>query len=294
MIISKIMGGLGNQMFCYAAGRAAALRNGVELKLNISGYPDADGRSYELWRYGIQAGTASHFEIEGFRKHDAKRPWNRLIRNTCFWRTYGQTRHFRQRGYAFDPEFVKIGNHAKIDGLFQSELFFQSAASEIRRELRLKDEHLDEANHNMAERMRSCESVSLHVRRTDYVQHPQYSRIVEPCSMDYYHKALKLIDHQVVKPSVFVFSDEPEWCRANLPLPNTSTIVDLNGPDKPCLDMHLMSSCKHHIVANSSFSWWGAWLAQSECQIVIAPSPWLRPDSGLDDRDIVPKRWISL
>jgi hypothetical protein len=293
MILSKILGGLGNQMFCYAAGRATALRNEVELKLDVTGYPDNDGRVFELDRFDIQKQIASDDELANFRKHDATLPWNKIVRK-ALCRSYGQTKNFRQRGFAFDPEFLKIGPHCRLDGLFQSELFFQHTTREIRRDFQLREEHIDQANRLHAGQMRSSESVSLHVRRTDYVQHAHYSKIVEPCSVAYYQQALAIIQQRLQNPHVFVFSDDPDWCRAHLDLPASATVIDHNGPDKPWLDMHLMSSCKHHIIANSTFSWWGAWLAEWDGQIVIAPKQWYRNDSNLDYKDIVPTRWIRI
>jgi hypothetical protein len=112
--------------------------------------------------------------------------------------------------------------------------------------------------------------------------------------LDYYRRAIDIVQKQLKDPHFFVFSDEPNWCRENLDLPASSSIIDHNGSDKPWLDMHLMTCCRHHIVANSSFSWWGAWLAQSSSQIVIAPSQWLLPSCGLDDKDIVPSRWLRI
>lgn len=294
MIISKIMGGLGNQMFCYAAGRAVAERNKVALKLDTRGYPDLDGRTFELWRFDITAVPASPRELARCDRRSHNRKINRALHKLRFWRSYGQSGHFRQRGYAFDEEFMKVGGDAYLEGLFQSEKFFVSAAETLRREFQVQDEHLDTLTRAMAARMKSCESVSLHVRRSDYVNHPRYRHVVAPCSLEYYQKALGIIRERVTDPHVFVFSDEPEWCRANLPLDGRFTVIDANPPEKPWLDLHLMTSCRHHVLANSSFSWWGAWLAESKDQIVVAPAQWLLPDSALDDRDIVPERWIRI
>jgi hypothetical protein len=294
MIVSKIKGGLGNQMFCYAAGRAVAQHHGVDFKLDVRGYPDQDGRHFELGRMTIRAETAGPDELARFERHHPRHMLNRMARKLRFWRSYGQTLYFQQRGYAFDPEFRKVGAEAYLEGLFQSEKFFESAADTLRGEFVVRGEYLDERNLELAGRMKSCTSVSMHVRRGDYVDSPRYRHVVSPCSVAYYREALEWVRSRVVKPEVFVFSDEPDWCRNHLPLGANTTVVSINGPDQPWLDMHLMASCKHHIVANSSFSWWGAWLGRSEEQIVIAPARWLNPDSPLDGRDIVPDHWIRL
>ena len=283
------MGGLGNQMFCYAAGRAVALRNGVESKLDTRGYPDSDQRIFELQRYQIAATAANDSELKRCDRRSLHKPVNRAIKKLQFWRSYGQTWNFRQRGFAFDPEFLKIGPDAYVEGLFQSEKFFSGYESVIRDELRLK-EPLDAANSAMAGQMRSCESVSLHVRRTDYITNPNYAQVLACCDLSYYEKAIQLVLERTVSPAFFIFSDDLDWCRTHLNLNQPHVFVDLNGSEAPWFDLHLMSECKHHVVANSTFSWWGAWLAESEEQMVIAPRRWF--SSGkFEDVDIIPERW---
>jgi hypothetical protein len=292
MIISKILGGLGNQMFCYAAGRAVALRNGVELKLDIRSYPDCDQRIFELHRYQIAATVATETELLAADRRSLHKPVNRALKKLRFWQSYGQTPHFRQRGFAYDPEIHKVGPSAYLEGLFQCEQFFQGADDTLRKEFTPK-ESLDSANAEMAARILSGNSVSLHVRRTDYVNDPKYRHLVSPCSLEYYQAAIELMQNRLKDFQVFVFSDEPEWCQKNLRIEAPCTIVNLNGTDKPWLDMHLMSKCRHHVLANSTYSWWGAWLANNDDQLVVAPKKWFASDIH-DDSHIVPERWIKL
>jgi hypothetical protein len=136
-------------------------------------------------------------------------------------------------------------------------------------------------------------SVSLHVRRGDYVTNTTTAQFHGTCSLAYYHAAVDYIAAQVSDPHFFVFSDDLDWVAKNLPILHLTTLVDVNGPDRGVADMSLMTACQHHIIANSSFSWWGAWLNPSTRKIVVAPKRWFN-QVGHDTRDLLPESWVKL
>jgi Glycosyl transferase family 11 len=293
MIVSSIMGGLGNQLFCYAAGYAVSRRRQVPFKLDITHYLENAERSFDLDKFNISAEIATPGDLARCARYSRDKLGNKVLAKLAFWRSYGQTRHFRQRGFAYDEEVLKLGDFAYMQGHFQSEKFFSDVAADIRKEFTLKDP-LPPDNQEIARKIQNCESVCLHVRRTDYVNDPRYKDMVAACEIGYYSNAFARLRSIVGATfKLFVFSDEPDWCRQNLRLDGEMEFVSLNGPDKPWLDLYLMSCCRHHIIANSTFSWWGAWLARPDGQIVIAPQRWL-VSKTMDYRDVVPERWIKM
>ena len=142
-------------------------------------------------------------------------------------------------------------------------------------------------------KIESCHSVSLHVRRGDYASDPVFLAMHGLCPLDYYERAVKHVSERVSDPVFFLFSDDPDWVRANLNVHGTVEVVDQNGPDAGSEDLRLMSRCRHHIVANSTFSWWGAWLNGGAPKIVVAPQRWFA-DESMNAVDLIPEAWVKL
>jgi hypothetical protein len=142
--------------------------------------------------------------------------------------------------------------------------------------------------------MSNCESVSVHVRRGDYVTDPAANRVHGTCGSEYYERAAELLCEQVTSPRFFVFSDDPEAARRELRMPGPAEFIDGNVGQRDWEDLRLMTSCRHHIIANSTFSWWGAWLAHHDEQVVAAPHAWFRPGAkpGHCVRDLIPQSWM--
>ena len=145
----------------------------------------------------------------------------------------------------------------------------------------------------LVRRIDAVNAVSLHVRRGDYVDNPSTNRWHGICSLDYYQRALDYIGFHAEAPHLFVFSDDQKWTRANLRFAAATTFVEINPPDRGYRDMSLMARCRHHIIANSSFSWWGAWLNPSHEKIVVAPKQWFSAARN-DTRDLIPPGWVRL
>ncbi len=148
-------------------------------------------------------------------------------------------------------------------------------------------------NAEMLREIQACEAVAVHIRRGDYVSNPVTAAVHGACGMDYYREGLSRLDQVVTRPHLYVFSDDIPWVRENLKTSHPVTYVDHNSADEPCEDLRLMSACKHFVIANSSFSWWGAWLSAFPGKRVVAPKRWFATDSK-DSRDQVPDSWIRI
>jgi hypothetical protein len=289
------MGGIGNQMFQYAAARRLAHVHNVPLKLDLNWFDDckADSpRPYELHVYAITALFASKEEIRGLTMSDASR-WRSLFMrfagpaNPYRWRAYVRERHFH-----FDPDILKLQDDVYLDGYWQSEKYFKDIEDIIRQEFTVKGEP-DARNRQTADMIKGSEAVSIHVRRGDYVTNPSTGKYHGICSLDYYRKAMAMIASRVKDSQFIAFSDDPAWVKDNLTSVYPLTCIDFNGPDRANMDMHLMSLCKHHIIANSSFSWWGAWLCTNPDKIIIAPKKWFN-NQDINTTDLMPEKWIKI
>lgn len=293
VVISRLIGGLGNQMFQYATGRAVAERHGVPLLLDISGFQGYDLRRYELDAFTIGAGIASDAQLAAF---------TRLPQQQGLWagvrrRLIGALSQsiLREASYTYDARIEDAKPPVLLDGYWQSEKYFAQLAPVLRREFTLKDDLLNQANREMLREIEAAgaQAVSLHVRRGDYVSNPHTAQYHGVCTPAYYQAAVEQMSRQVANPHFFIFSDDPAWVQANLKLSHATTLVQVNDADHGMFDLALMRSCRHHIIANSSFSWWGAWLNSAPDKIVIAPATWFA-QAGNDTRDLIPSSWIRL
>ena len=290
MVVTKLIGGLGNQMFQYAAGRRLAHVLGVELKLDITGFEHYPPRKYYLENFNIKENFASLKEIRALTKRPiVERVLSRTLRRPP--RT--ASTYIREKlSFHFDPDILSLPNGVYLDGYWQSEKYFADIAGIIRREFTVKTPQ-KERDKELAELTASCDSVSLHIRRGDYVSNARTNQILGTCDRDYYFRCVEYLAQPVKNPHLFVFSDDSEGARENLKLSYPMTLVDHNGADKNYEDLRLMSQCKHHIIANSTFSWWGAWLAQRRDKIVFAPKSWHTCEK-FDTSDLIPDKWTRI
>lgn len=287
MVIVRLKGGLGNQMFQYAAGRRLAHATGGELKLDASGYENNKTRSYGLGAFNIIEAFASKEDMPAgikFAWLPRKGPGGPLSKKTV--------RRVEERHFHFDPGVLSLPDGVYLDGYWQSEKYFSDIRAVIRKEFTVKAPQAGR-NREIAASIGSCVSVSVHVRRGDYISDPKTSRLHDVCGLDYYRRAIDLMAEKAGNPRFFIFSDDPEWVRKNMNVPYPAEFVDFNGPDNACEDLRLMSQCSHNIIANSSLSWWGAWLNPNPGKIVLAPERWLRTEEH-DYSDVVPEGWVKL
>jgi hypothetical protein len=278
MIVVRLLGGLGNQMFQYAAGRRLAESRRTNLALDISGF-----RGYQLRRYELDAFSIPE-QIITLPQIDA---WARECAGRKLPFAYVKEPHFH-----FHPALLSAPGDAFLEGYWQCERYFADIAPLLRETFTVRLP-LDERNQAFLAAIQRAEgaSVSVHVRRTDYVDNPKTNSVHGTCDLDYYDTCVKRMCARVTEPQFFVFSDDPAWVTTKLlpRIPAPCTVVAGNG-DRGALDLHLMRHCKNHILANSSFSWWGAWLDDSPDKRVMAPRRWFVAEH-LDPRDLIPSGW---
>ena len=292
MIISNVIGGLGNQMFQYTAGRALSLQLGTSLKLDVDdlgGYVLHQG--FELDRlFAGEFELASKIDkqtVLGWQKGSAIR---RVLKRSTL--TFA-----RNKNYIVEPSFTYwsgingLKDNIYLDGYWQSERYFSAFVATIKADFTFKLP-LSAKNLQIASNISNVNAVSLHVRRGDYVSNKKANSIHGVCSLDYYRDAIKSILNHIENPVFFVFSDDIAWVKNNLVIEAQSIFIDHNTGEESYNDMRLMSLCQHHIIANSSFSWWGAWLNTSPNKIVIAPKQWFANDNNVSD--LFPPDWIAI
>lgn len=294
MIITELNGGLGNQMFQYAVARRLAIMNRTDLKLDISTFDTYKLRAYELTHFNIDAEFAEYNNIAAFKENSRfKKAFFKLKnRFIAFELINVHEKHFGE-SFLFDKEILNLSDNVYLQGYWQSEKYFKDIETIIRNDFTLK-EKLNNKSCEVAELIsKSRMSVSIHIRRGDYVSNPITNSMHGTCSLDYYQECVKELAEKFSDLQLFVFSDDPEWVKVNLHFKYPTVFVNHNGAERAYEDMHLMSLCKHNIIANSSFSWWGAWLNNYLDKIVFAPKQWFKQKERNTD-DLIPENWIRI
>lgn len=289
MIIIKITGGLGNQMFQYALGRALSLKKGVPFKLDISSY-----RRYKLHNkyelsdvFNISPEIASTKDLVQFssfynyiRKY-SRLPRTQIIEEPCF-------QYWNGINY--------LQNKVYLNGYWQSPKYFSDYSDVIKSDFVFRN-ILDKDNQKLFEHISKSNSVSMHIRRGDYTSAKNIN-VHGTCKLSYYEDAVRYFQKKLINPIFFVFSDDIEWAKANLKNINNVKFVSNNSGKYSYIDMMLMSLCKHNIIANSSFSWWSAWLNSNPHKNVIAPVDWFSKSysksKNILTTDLIPEDWILI
>jgi hypothetical protein len=277
-------------MFQYAMGRSLALRSNGSLKLDATNYGEYPDRAFELNRFSVRARLASRADLQrckgyGLLGRFVAPKLGKLFPSLAI-------RVVREQRAGYDESVLEARGGVYLIGYWQSEKYFSEFAKEIRAELALAVD-LDGPDATLADRIRGEESVALHVRRADYVSDPIASAALGPLEADYYRSAISLVEAGIPRPHFFVFSDDPDWAKTHLRFDRPVTFVTHNGPGRGAFDMRLMSLCRHQIVANSTFSWWSAWLNPNPAKLVVAPARWYR-DRSRDSSDLVPAAWTRV
>ncbi len=289
VILIKVHGGLGNQLFQYALGRSLALSSRAVVKYDKSWYATQTKRAYELDHFRTVTEIASEAETTTLRQYE-RRPGPQHFIHNLF--AANEKIYIREIDFRYDPAILTTRAPAYLDGYWQSEKYFSSIAKQLRSELRIKEEPTGK-NREMIEQMRQEGAISVHVRRGDYVTEKRTNEFHGTTSIEYYQAAARHIMRRTQNPVIYVFSDDLAWAEANLHFPARTVYVSHNSPEQGYEDLRLMTHCRHHIIANSSFSWWGAWLGEHDGQIVVAPQKWFN-DPAKDSSDLVPERWIRI
>ena len=267
-LIPRIFGGLGNQLFCYAVARRMALVNNTELVIDdVSGfaYDDVYQRHYQLDHFNIPCRKATAAE----RLEPFARVRRYLKRRSNLKIPFAQRNYLTQESIDFDPRVLDFKPHGTVylEGCWQSEVYFKDVDTILRKELQITPP-TDSVNLAMAEHIIGCTAVMVHVRFFD----GPHATSINNAPVDYYSLAIETMEHQIPTAHYFIFSDKPDAARAKIPLPDDRiTLVDFNqGDENAYADLWLMTQCKHFIIANSTFSWWGAWLAEQAETIIIS------------------------
>jgi len=291
MIIVDIQGGLGNQLFNYAIGREIAKLKNTELKLDITRY-NSYFRPYQLDKFNICAAIASQDELLRVRDGFGLKYLNRFVfKFRRKFLPYYLKPYVIDKYYYFDSKVFSCLDNSYFSGLWQTEKYFLDIRDLLLKEITVKED-LDAFNLDIINKMQSVNSVSVHIRRGDYITCEKDANNIGSVSNEYYENAINYFLEKYNDIVFYVFSDEIDWVKDNLNLPANSVFINHNQRnDKDYLDMILISKCKFHIIANSSFSWWGAWLCTNPKKIVIAPEKWIQTGK-LNDKDVVPKNWL--
>lgn len=280
-------------MFQYAMAKSMAIENGVHLQLDLSAYRNKryfNPEGFLLDKvFGAESIEASALDyasslgvnylllplIKRGKLHSSS---NRIIRES--------------RLFEYDSDLIGRSHrtHAYIQGYWQTEGYFRNTEHEIRELFQFRPSMISERARFLECRIRERESVAVHIRRGDYITNPVYSKMYHICGEHYYIKAFELIKSRMSIPEFFIFTNDVEWV-ASQDIFSNATICTASE-DGSWNDMYLMSICKHNIIANSSFSWWGAWLNRNPNKIVISPSTWFI--DGTTTPDLIPNKWATI
>jgi len=293
MIIVKLKGGMGNQMFQYALGRALSIKNNTALGFDLSFLLDRTPRkhftlrNYDLDLFNISSEIVPQSKIPtNYRKPKSKIGLCFKILKTKFYKIKGIEKSFN-----FDSSILSMGDDSYLDGYWQSPKYFEGIEEIIRKDFTLKNP-LPFNIQNLIEVVKQENSLCVHVRRGDYVGNSHH----EVVNKQYYDKALEKVKSLTNIDKIYVFSDDIKWCEDNIKFEYPTMFVgEEYAGTKAEGHMALMSACHNFIIPNSSFAWWSAWLATYKNKIVIIPKKWF-PDGSIlgDDEDIVPESWIKI
>jgi glycosyl transferase family 11 len=290
MILVKLTGGLGNQMFQYAVGRKLAIQFNTKLIFDNSFFENHKFCKFGLSQYNISQRIITPGEQIIFDLKPAKTLLSKLYYKVL--RSILEPMVITEKQFNFDSGiFSKAKNNLYLKGYWQTEKYFSDIKTVLISDFTLKNPP-EQKNKEASDRIKSANSVSLHVRRGDYLK-PENHYFQNICGQEYYAKAIDYISKEVTSPVFFIFSDDMHWARENIKTSFETVFIDFNNTENHWEDMRLMSLCKHNIIANSSFSWWGAWLNTNANKIVIAPKQWFNYTEQ-NYSDVVPDNWVKI
>jgi hypothetical protein len=276
MIIISLFGGLGNQMFQYAFGRHLSRKLSIELKYDYS---------FNLTRKDFSSSDIL-FIYDIFNLIGIPASKNEISNSNLI----------REKPIFLDKSILSISSNNILSGYWQNECYFKDSSDIIKNDFTFKT-LIDNSNNNIASEIEEYNSVSIHIRGRDYINKASTRKIHNTCDKDYYYRAINYMLTKIKNPIFYIFSDDPEWAHKlldNIPAPY-KFVECTSWNIKSHEDMRLMSMCKHNIIANSSFSWWAAWLNNNNNKLVIAPSKWFAISKMNNQaKDLVPKSWMKI
>jgi hypothetical protein len=295
MIIARLMGGLGNQMFQYANAIAYQKRVGASKLLfdisMLSGSTYFDGvemqRNMQLDQvFDVVIDLATARDLARFVGRNHACLLGRMMDRALIklWRN----RFIAERRDRYDERVLLARDRTCLYGAWQSERYFEDAVQDVRSLLRFRG-GLSSSSYELGEEIANANSVCIHVRRQDYVDSPRYSRTIGALNIQYYRRLVDLIEKRIESPRYFVFSDDLAWCRKHFDNGRFRLVEDEHMGTNCHKCMQLMTKCKHFVMSNSTFCWWAVWLGEKPESVVFAPAPWVR--NGTRNPLILPKRW---
>lgn len=286
-VIIGLSGGLGNQLFQYSAGRSLSLSLDCDLSIDYSWFLAGYNRKYSLDTFNLPFGILGDSRILPVKLDVIRTRVAKKFLNTRFGLPIYREPHFH-----FDQEFKLIKSPVFLDGHFQSERYFREYQEIIRSDLCLIDPFPDRCFSVISD-IKVFDAIAVHVRRGDYLSSKKNFLIYNQISLKYYIEAVKVISDGLKNPKCFIFSDDISWAKEHLKFDVPMNFVDANPNDEAYWDLRLMSACNHFVIANSSFSWWGAWLGVYPYKKVVAPKHWFKSKIK-DTVDLLPNNWIQL
>jgi hypothetical protein len=293
MVIVKLNGGLGNQMFQYAAGRRLSIFHRTPLRLDVTTFDYHRLRQYGLGAFLIKEAFATPTEIAKAQKNPFEKSGSVILRLIRMCRKRRRWTVVRENYLGpYNPGILNSSKNVYLDGYWQSKKYFEGVEDVIRSEFALRNE-LSRESDRIAAMISGTHSVSIHVRRADYVSDPGTNQVHGICDQSYFKKCVDLIRDRVAHPHFFIFSDDISWCKENMRFDSSFIFVDREGTGKDHEHLKLMSLCQHNIIANSSFSWWAAWLNTNMEKMVISPRRWFSIRE-YDTSDLIPEGWVRI
>ncbi len=289
LIIVRLIGGLGNQLFQYSAAKALSYELSIPLKIDVTPFKRYKLHAFSLNKFTITSPIASNEELRIFPGRPESSIWSKLISKLSINKAKNI---YNENSFCFDGNIFNLHPPIYLNGYWQSEKYFHKYRNEIKKELKFKYE-FDHTSKCIAKKIIKSNSISLHVRRSDYVSNKKSRDFHGTASISYYKRALEVIKAKINNPKFFIFSDDILWAKSNLIFDWDSTFISHNGTKNNHQDLRLMSLCKHNIIANSTFSWWGSWLNSNENKLIIAPDKWFANDS-ICVSDLIPNDWLKL
>jgi hypothetical protein len=281
MVITKITGGLGNQMFQYAIAKSIALKKNDTFKLDISAYETYKlHNGYRLNIFNIEENIATLDEISNLRGNNSN-----LFKILEKLGLYKKSTNYKEKERTIFDKNVFEYSDIYLDGYWQNEKYFVDIRDILLKELTPKEE-ISKAAKRYLEDIQNTQSVSLHVRRGDYLKHPEIGLL----DLDYYKKTYEYIVQKIENPMFYIFSNDMAWCEEKFDFIENKVFIKETKNEID--DLMLMKNCKHNIVANSSFSWWGAWLNENSQKIVFAPKKWMAINPN--NYKWTPDNWIEV
>jgi len=292
MVIVRLIGGLGNQLFQYSAGMSLAKFHQVDLKLDITGFDNYHLHKYSLSNFKISAKIATDKDllmyVQSAGLFKKFRLYNRFIDRFC-----GKKNYQVEKTLNYDPNFYSFPSRSYLQGYWQSEKYFLPIKEILRKEFVLR-RPIAKENAFFISDISLSNSVSVHIRRGDYFSNPTTNKIHGVLPIDYYIRSANYLKSAQKNLTFYIFSDDIDWCEKYFRIDANAVYVRTSKSNNNFYDdFRLMSLCKHNIIANSTFSWWAAWLNLYQDKIVIAPKLWFR-SREVNACDIIPHNWIVI